>query len=94
MITTPGQKDLGYQQITSLSAAVGFASVPQGTVAVLIQPKTQAIRMRADGTNPTAAVGYPLAAGAEMILTISELADIRFIEQAASATLDCWFFGM
>ena len=60
---------LGYQQITSLSASTGL-TVPttgmQRPVRAIITPETQAVRWRDDGTAPTAAIGYPLAVGAEL----------------------------
>lgn len=87
------ERDLGYQQITSLSAAVGFTSVPAGTVMVMVTPETQAVRWRGDGTNPTASVGMPIAVGQTCYFTINQLAQIKFIEQSASAKLNVNFFG-
>jgi hypothetical protein len=66
--------------------------IPAGTALALIQCTAQAVRWRADGTAPTAAIGQPLAIGAELRLT-SDFARIQFIAQAAGAILDVAFFG-
>ena len=90
---------LGYQQITSLSAATGL-TVPQvdlnglackPTIAI-ITPETQAVRWRDDDVNPTAAVGMPLAAGVTLQYD-GDLTKIKFIEQAASAKLNVTYYA-
>lgn len=88
-----GTKALGYQQITNLSAAVGL-TVPTGTSFAIVQPETQAVRWRDDGTNPTATVGYPLAVGSELLYDAAQLAVVKFIEQAASASLSIAYYGL
>jgi hypothetical protein len=85
-------KHLGYQQITDLSAAVGL-TVPAGTIFALVTPETQGVRWRMDGTDPTASVGYPLAAGNELELDVADIASIKFIQQSASAKLNVVYFG-
>lgn len=87
------ETSLGYQQITSLGTAVGFTSIPAGTLLVLVTPEAQAVRWRADRTDPTASVGYPLAVGVEARFTLAQLASVKFIEQTAGAKLNCAFFG-
>lgn len=91
--------DLGYYQVTSglntaktLATIIG-AAIPAGTQFVLIQPEVKAVRVRSDGTAPTAAIGYPLAIGQEMTFDASQIPELKIIEQAASATLNIWFFG-
>lgn len=86
------EKALGYQQITSLSAATAL-TVPAGTILAIITPETQAVRWRDDGTNPTATVGYPLAVGSELRYTAGQLAALKFIEQTASAKLNITYYG-
>lgn len=89
---TPGNlRPLGYQQITSLSSATGL-TVPRGATVALIQPETQAVRWRDDGTNPTASVGMPIAVG-ETLPYIGYLENIKFIEQTASAVLNVAYYG-
>lgn len=88
-----GEKSLGYQQITNLSAAVGL-TVPAGANLALITCETQAVRWRDDGTDPTATVGYPLPTNAELQFTGEQLSRLKFIEQAASAKLNiCYYAG-
>jgi hypothetical protein len=83
---------LGYQQITSLSAATAL-TIPAGTGKVILRPATQAVRFRSDGTNPTASVGFPIPVGEKFELEISSLPAFRVIEQTASATLEVLYLG-
>jgi len=82
---------LGYQQITSLSAATGLTP-PKGATMALIVPLTQGIRWRDDGTNPTASVGMPVAANAYFNYD-GDLNRIKFIEQTASAELNISYYA-
>lgn len=84
-------RPLGYQQFVGAAAATSL-TVPAGAVFAIITTETQAIRWRDDGTNPTSAIGYPLTAGSELMLT-SPLGVFRFIEQAASATVNVSYYG-
>lgn len=83
---------LGYQQITSLSAATAL-TVPAGATIAVVVATTQAVRWRDDGTNPTATVGMPLAVGTERVFT-GGLAALRFIEQTASAAINISYYGV
>lgn len=89
---------LGFQQITSLAAAVGLtvpaaASVhAKGPRGAIITPTTQAVRFRADGTNPTASVGVRIVAG-DTIVIWGKLQDLKFIEEAASAAINVQYLG-
>jgi hypothetical protein len=83
---------LGYQQITSLAAATAL-TIPAGTAFALITPQTQAVRWRDDGVDPTATIGYPLAAGSELQYAASSLTRLRFIEQVAGAALNIVYFS-
>lgn len=82
---------LGYQQITSLSAAATL-TVPAGATIALIVAETQAVRWRDDGTAPTASVGMPLATGVSLSYD-GDLRAIRFIQQTASATLNVSYYA-
>lgn len=82
---------LGYQQITSLSSATAL-TVPAGATMAVIAPLTQGIRWRDDGTNPTASVGMPIAAGAYFSYD-GNLKSIKFIEQTASAELNISYYA-
>ena len=90
---------LGYQQITSLSAATGL-TVPSTDLnglacrpsIALITPETQGVRWRDDDVNPTASVGMPLAAGVTLQYD-GDLTKIKFIEQTASAKLNVTYYA-
>ena len=81
---------LGYQQITDLSLAVGL-TVPANATLAIISPETQNVRWRDDGVDPTAAIGFPLVAGAVLSYD-GNLKNIRFIESAASAVLNISYY--
>jgi len=81
---------LGYQQITSLSAAAAL-TIPAGAHFALIQAETQPVRWRDDGTNPTTTVGMKLAVG-DSLWYSGDLTAIRLIEQAASAKLNISYY--
>jgi hypothetical protein len=89
-IGTRSLEPLGYQQITSLSAATAL-TIPEGARAAIIEAETQAVRWRDDGTSPTASVGMPLASGADFLYT-GKLSKLKFIEQTASAKLNVCYY--
>lgn len=84
---------LGKQQITGLSSAQTL-TVPAGAASALIQPLTQNVRMRCLSTDPapTASSGIRLTVGLIMNYD-ADLAELRFIEEAASAVLEVEYFG-
>jgi hypothetical protein len=82
---------LGYQQITSLSAAASL-TVPTGATMALVTPETEGVRWRDDGTDPTASVGMPIAAGAYFNYD-GDLNRIRFIQQTATAKLNVSYYA-
>jgi hypothetical protein len=98
-------KDLGYAQFAAggidastlvSSATFGSAAaagIPPGTELIIMTPAAQAIRWRCDGVAPTAAIGYPLAVGAEVRLSIAQLPQLRVIAQVAGAVLNVYAFG-
>lgn len=85
-----GSTPLGYQQITSLSAATGF-TIPTGATIALVTVETQAVRVRDDGTNPTASVGFPINVGSVVLFNTS-LSAVKFIEQTPSAKIDVLYY--
>lgn len=90
---------IGYQQITSLSAAAGLTvptvdkngSKQQPTFALIIA-EGKDVRWRDDGTAPTASVGMPLAVGVPLQYD-GDLTNIKFIETAASAKLNISYYA-
>lgn len=87
----------GYVQVTG--PAVATALAPPTTVnpgngganMVIITTETQAIRWRDDGTDPTAAIGYLLPAGAELVYT-GDLTKFKYIQAAATAVVNFAFY--
>lgn len=89
---------LGYAQSTAVDASTlissltfgsaAAAGIPVGTLLLIIQPQTQAIRWRDDGVVPTATVGYPLAVGAELRYTGNGRNQLRVISQVAGAIVN------
>ena len=90
---------LGYQQITSVSAAVGL-TVPTRDLngmnckpaIALIVAEGAAVRWRDDDVDPTASIGMPLAIGVTLQYD-GDLGKIKFIEQAASAKINISYYA-
>jgi len=90
---------LGYQQIATLTSAVGL-TVPERDLngmsckpaVALIVAEGAAVRWRDDDVDPTAAVGMPLAVGVTLQYD-GDLNKIKFIEQAASAKLNISYYA-
>lgn len=80
----------GFQQITTVSAAVGL-TVPDGTKLAMIQAESQNVRWRDDGTNPTAAIGMKLVANDILVYT-GVMSAIKFIEETGSAKLNITYY--
>lgn len=86
-----GQREcLGYQQITSLSAATAL-TIPSGAILALIQAESKDVRWRDDGTSPTASVGMTITAGS-MLEYNGVLENLKFIEVTASAKLNVSYY--
>lgn len=90
--TTSYAKALGYEQITSMSAAVGL-TVPAGACLAVIQCETQNVRWRDDGTDPTASVGMLMKTTDQPLRFYGSLGRLKFIEATASAKLDVAYYG-
>ena len=84
------REPVGYQQITSLSAAAAL-TVPTDARLAIIQAETQAVRWRDDGTDPTTGVGMYMAA-LDTVIYNGKLSAIKFIEVTASAKLNITYF--
>jgi hypothetical protein len=90
---------LGYQQITSLTAATGL-TVPTKDLnglscrpsIAIITAEAQAVRWRDDDVDPTASVGMPLASGVTLQYD-GDLTKIKFIEQTASAKINISYYA-
>jgi hypothetical protein len=90
---------LGYQQITSLTAATAL-TVPQTDLnglsckpsIAMIVAEGAAVRWRDDDVNPTASIGMPLSTGV-MLQYDGDITKIKFIEQSASAKLNIIYYS-
>lgn len=88
---------LGYNQITTLSAAVGLGDgltndeIPAGANFAIVTAEAQAVRWRDDGTAPSGTVGMPLASGGTLEYT-GNLAAVKVIESASGAKLNVNFY--
>jgi hypothetical protein len=83
---------MGYEKVTALSAAKGL-TVPDGARYARIQAEAQAVRYKDDGNNPTSTDGLQIKVGPEFELFYDgDLAEIKFLELAASATLQVLYY--
>lgn len=85
------RKAVGYQQITSLSAATAL-TVPNGATSALIIAETQAVRWRDDGTNPTSGVGMLLPTGT-LFEFGGNLSAVKFIEATSGALINVTYYA-
>lgn len=77
-----------HTQLTGLSSAKPIL-IPTSASGVIVQAITQNVRMRMDGTSPTASMGFQIRAGDPAIYIPSQVGTtLRFIEETASATLE------
>ena len=83
---------IGFEQVTSLAAAAAL-TVPKGCVAFSMQATAQAVRWRADGTNPTASVGMRVPAAGAIETHFFPPNACRFIQETASAVLNVTYYG-
>lgn len=89
-----GFRAKGYQQFAAGGVDTSTAlTVPAGTSLALIIPAAQAVRWRDDGTAPTAAIGQPLAVGAELRYDSVSISAFRVIAQVAGAVLNVTYYG-
>lgn len=84
---------MGYEEIAVSSTAIGFtaATIQTSTASAnfaYVYVGSNSIRWRDDGSNPTAAVGQPAAAGERLqVCGKKAVGAIKFIRQSADATL-------
>lgn len=85
----------GFQTLSVGATAVGFTLPSSPTCrAVLLTLETAQIRMRLDGTDPTAAVGHLVQINdAFEITNIDAINQAMFIAVSATASLTITYFG-
>lgn len=88
------QANLGFQQLTVLSASIGLTVVAPANFALIEcdHAANKYVRWRDDGTAPTATVGMTLAPGAQLEYD-GDLNAIRFIEESAGAKLNVSYYN-
>lgn len=84
---------LGYAQasLTTVQALSALLAVPSGATYAVISPETNGFRWRDDGTNPTAAIGMPVAAGATLTYD-GDLSAIKLVSQTGTCTVNVSYF--
>ena len=90
---------IGYQQITSLSAAAGLTvpttdkngSKQQPTFALIIA-ESKDVRWRDDGTDPTASVGMPIYVDTSLLYD-GDLTKIRFINVVSGGKVNVSYYA-
>lgn len=88
----PSGMSLGYQQINDLSTAKGL-TIPPNTTSAMIIAESQAVRYRDDGTDPTNALGMPLAPGTILVYDSAQFGQLKFIQQVSGAKLNVAYYG-
>lgn len=78
----------------NIGAQAPGAVIPPGTTRILITCETQAVRIRDDGTAPTATTGWPIAVGTTFEYTAKQMGQLAVIEQTPSAVVHVWCFGV
>jgi hypothetical protein len=94
-------KSIGYVQMAVTTAVAFDITSLTGNESIelayaLIQPETNGLRIRDDGTNPTASVGFPVAAGGS--LTYDDPGAIisgaaKIVSQTGTSTVNVWYFA-
>lgn len=75
---------VGYAQVVGIAAAI---DPPVGGRILMLNPETQGIRIRDDGTDPTNSVGLLIPAGS-CYKYVGDVRELRIIEAAGSSTLN------
>jgi hypothetical protein len=86
-------RPLGFEQITSLGSAVGFASIPAGATVALVSVNTAPVRMRDDGTSPTASVGLRFPNGLSPYRLQGDLSKVKWIAESGSPVIDVLYYS-
>lgn len=88
-------KCVGHEQLTSLSSAAGLTSTLYAKASYALiecdHTANKYVRWRDDGTNPTTTTGISLAPGEKLVYD-GNFANIKFIEESASAKLNVSYY--
>jgi len=83
---------LGVGQLTGLTTAKGFTTIPQNARYAIVQCTGKSVRYSDDGVAPTESTGITINVG-QSCLYNGDLAAIKFIETAATAVIDYAFYA-
>ena len=89
---TAANVPMGFSQTTVLTSSVPLLLIPGGSTLAIIQCQGQPVRWRDDGTAPTSTVGMLMNVG-DVLRYDGPIEKLRFIETAASATLNVSFYS-
>lgn len=93
-VTFAGQFGLGCVTSTALTLPTqDVTGLPGSPNMALVRCEGQSVRWRDDNTAPTAAVGQLLNVGDVLMLDNSNISRIRFIQTAATATLNVNYYA-
>ena len=81
----------GYQQIPCDTAQA--LAVPGTARWALLRAEAQTVRIRDDGINPTAAVGFPLLTTDDTLVYAGNLNGLRVIAATAGGILNVLYYG-
>jgi hypothetical protein len=85
----------GYAEVTDLSASTALPSAPSGANAALVAVDGAGVRVRFDGTAPSASVGVPIGPGETLQLSgAAMLTGLRVIRRASGALLRVTWFQL
>ncbi len=83
---------LGFEQLAVSTTSVGFVSIPIGATKALIDVRSNAIRWRDDGVDPTATIGVQVDADKQFWYE-GNLSEIEFIRVSSDAALNISYYG-
>ena len=84
---------VGFEQVSMSGSTVYSLTLPAGTRKAIVNAEVANVRLRMDGTDPTAGVGEIIAFGSSRELRDDELAAARFIAVSGSPKLNVHYYG-
>lgn len=83
----------GFEQISMSGSTVYSLTLPAGARKAIVNAEVANVRLRMDGTDPTASVGEIIASGSSRELRDDELSAARFIAVSGSPKLNVHYYG-
>lgn len=75
------------QSVSGTAASLDLSGCPTGTRVVSVTVEGASVRVRMDGTDPTASVGVPIPIGSSLDWSLSMAQAVKVIAQSGTATL-------